>query len=67
MPASGPWLRISDVSDYLNVVKQKLVFPIHNALLSSNGHALYNDRIGEATRENGGNFVVLELGQSLEV
>jgi L-ascorbate metabolism protein UlaG (beta-lactamase superfamily) len=67
MPASGPWLRISDVIDYLNAVKPKLVFPTHNALLSRNGHALYNDRIGEATRENGGNFVVLELGQSLEV
>ena len=65
-PASAPWLKISDVMDFISAVKPETLFPTHNALLSGNGHELYNQRISEVTQENGGNFVFLEPGQSLE-
>ena len=66
-PTSAPWIKIADVMDFISAVKPETLFPTHNALLSDNGHELYNHRIGEVTRENGGNFVFLKPGQSLEV
>ncbi len=65
-PASAPWLKISDVMDFLASVKAKVVFPTHNALLSDHGHDLYNSRIRQVAEENGGRFEYLKVGQSLE-
>jgi L-ascorbate metabolism protein UlaG (beta-lactamase superfamily) len=67
MPTSGPWLRISDVIDYLNAVKPKRSFPTHNALLNDNGHALQNERVKKVTESNGGEFRYLEVGQSWQL
>lgn len=66
-PASAPWLRISDVIDYLVATKPEMVFPTHNALLSEHGHALQNNRIKEVTEQNGGVFRYLEPGQRLDI
>ena len=66
-PTSAPWIKIADVMDFIAAVKPETLFPTHNALLSDNGHELYNHRISEVTKENGGNFVFLKPGQSLEV
>ena len=66
-PTSAPWIKIADVMDFIAAVKPETLFPTHNALLSDNGHELYNHRISEVTNENGGNFVFLKPGQSLEV
>lgn len=64
-PASAPWLKISDVMDFLSAVGASKVFPTHNALLSEQGHGLYNARIKEVTEKAGGDFHYLEVGQSL--
>jgi len=64
-PASAPWLKISDVMDFLSAVGASKVFPTHNALLSEQGHGLYNARIKEVTEKTGGDFHYLEVGQSL--
>jgi L-ascorbate metabolism protein UlaG (beta-lactamase superfamily) len=66
-PTSAPWIKIADVMDFITAVKPETLFPTHNALLSDNGHELYNHRISEVTKENGGNFVFLKPGESLEV
>ena len=66
-PSSAPWLRISDVIDFLNLVKPSRCFPTHNALLSSEGHALQNSRIQEITQNHGGEFRFLDVGQSWEL
>lgn len=63
-PASAPWLRISDVIDYLDEMRPKKCFATHNALLSERGHALQNSRIREVTERGGGEFRYLELGES---
>jgi L-ascorbate metabolism protein UlaG (beta-lactamase superfamily) len=41
-PTSAPWLRISDVIDFLDLIRPKKCFATHNALLSEQGHALQN-------------------------
>lgn len=66
-PTSAPWIKIADVMDFIAALKPETLFPTHNALLSDNGHELYNHRISEVTKENGGNFVFLKPGKSLEV
>jgi L-ascorbate metabolism protein UlaG (beta-lactamase superfamily) len=66
-PTSAPWLKIGDVMDYIKEVKPEICFPTHNALLSQLGHDLNNSRVKLVTDENGGEFKILEVGQSLEI
>lgn len=39
-PTSGPWLKIGDVIDFLDVVKPEIAIPTHNALQSELGESL---------------------------
>ena len=66
-PTSAPWLKIGDVIDYIQEIKPAICFPTHNALLSQVGHDLNNSRVKQITEELGGEFVYLEIGQSLEL
>lgn len=66
-PTSAPWLKIGDVIDYISEIKPAICFPTHNALLSQIGHDLNNSRVQQVTEKNGGKFVYLEVGQSLEI
>lgn len=66
-PASAPWLRISDVVDFLEITKPKFVFPTHNALLSEIGHTLQNSRIEYITNNLGGEFKYLKPGGSISL
>lgn len=65
-PTSAPWLKVSDVMDFIEEVKPKVCFPTHNALLSDKGHELMNSRVKQVTEASGGSFSYLEPGQSLE-
>ena len=66
-PSSAPWLKISDVMDFLAALKPARVFPTHNALLSEAGHQLQNGRIKEVTESLGGKFEYLLPGESMEI
>lgn len=67
VPSSAPWLKIADVIDYLELVRPKLCFPTHNALLSDIGHQLQNSRIQEIVEKNGGEFRYLKPGESIDL
>lgn len=64
IPTSAPWLRISDVIDFIEVIKPKRAFATHNALLSEPGHKLQNSRVKEFVEKHGGEFRYLEVGES---
>ena len=49
VPASAPWLKISEVIDFVAEVKPKRSFPTHNIHLSDQGHELNNGRIKSTT------------------
>jgi L-ascorbate metabolism protein UlaG (beta-lactamase superfamily) len=66
-PSIAPWLRISDVMDFVEAVRPQRTFPTHNALLSDVGHQLYNSRIQELTEKQGGEFRFLTPGQSWDI
>lgn len=67
IPSSAPWLRISDVIDYIEAIKPQRAFATHNALLSEHGHKLQNSRIQEFVAKNGGEFRFLEVGDSWDL
>ena len=63
-PASAPWLKISDVIDFVVEVKPKRSFATHNIHLSDEGHELNNSRIKATTEAAGGTFEFLLPGDS---
>ncbi len=66
-PSAAPWMKISDLIDYLEAVRPKRAFATHNAILNENGHALQNNRIREIVTKHGGEFRYLTEGESLAV
>lgn len=67
VPAGAPWLKISEVMDYVVAVSPKRSFPTHEMGLSRFGKELSNARIEASTSEVGGEFFALEPGDSLDL
>lgn len=65
VPAGAPWLKISEVMDYVDAVKPRRSFATHDMGLSNWGKELANARIDNVTRHGGGEFVLLESGNTL--
>ena len=66
-PVGAPWLKIGEAMDYVLEVSPTRTFPVHEAVLSQIGRTLGNERLRAATEKGGGEFVVLEAGESLEL
>ena len=66
-PTSAPWLKISEVMDFLAEVKPAMCFPTHNIQLSEVGHHMNNSRVQQVVESHGGSFSYLLPGQTLEV
>jgi L-ascorbate metabolism protein UlaG (beta-lactamase superfamily) len=67
VPAGAPWLKISEVIDYVLAVKPRRTFPVHEMLLSRSGKDLSNGRIKAATEQAGGEFFALEPLDTLDL
>lgn len=46
IPASAPWMKISEAMDFLAAVKPKIAFPTHDAILSDVGKNLADRMLG---------------------
>ena len=66
-PIGAPWLKIGEAMDYVLAVKPKRSFPIHDMTLSQAGKSMTQDRIRAVTEQGGGEFFVLEPGQSYDL
>jgi L-ascorbate metabolism protein UlaG (beta-lactamase superfamily) len=66
-PSAAPWMKISDLIDYLDAVKPQRAFATHNAILSEHGHVLQNNRIREIVTKHGGEFSYLQVGESIAI
>ena len=67
VPIGAPWLKIGDAMDYVLEMKPKRSFPIHDMTLSQAGKSMTQDRIRAVTELGGGEFFVLEPGQSYDL
>ena len=66
-PVGAPWLKIGDAIDFVLAVAPRHAFPVHEAPLSQIGRGMGNARLGWATEQGGGEYTVLEPGESLEL
>jgi L-ascorbate metabolism protein UlaG (beta-lactamase superfamily) len=53
VPVSGPWLKFSDVADYLRAVEPERAYWIHDALLNDKGANLWQNLLGLAPARSG--------------
>ncbi|MDQ1549581.1 MAG: hypothetical protein QOD27_1239 [Microbacteriaceae bacterium] len=67
VPVGAPWLKISEVIDYVEAVKPRRSFPTHEMVLSVAGKQISNERVRVATENGGGEFFPLEPGQSIDL
>ncbi|MCS0500316.1 MBL fold metallo-hydrolase [Protaetiibacter mangrovi] len=66
-PVGAPWLKIGEAMDYVLAVKPRRAFPVHDMTLSVAGKKMQSDRLQWATEQNGGEFTVLEPGESIDL
>lgn len=66
-PVGAPWLKLGDAMDFVLAVKPKRAFGIHEMTLSTAGKGMTHDRLKWATEQGGGEYFVLEPGESLDL
>ena len=65
-PVGAPWLKVSEMMDYVLAVGPRLAYPVHEATLSDVGYGMHTGRLREAV-EPAGSLVVLRPGESLTI
>ena len=66
-PVGAPWLKIGDAIDYVLAVKPERVFATHDMTLSVAGKQMGDARLTWAVEQNGGSFVDLKPGDTVDV
>ncbi|KQN45528.1 MBL fold metallo-hydrolase [Frigoribacterium sp. Leaf44] len=66
-PVGAPWLKVSEVIDYVAAVNPRLAFPTHEQTLSAPGLAMHFDRMKASAQSVGGDAVKLEAHESLDL
>lgn len=66
-PSAAPWMRLAESMDFVIEVKPHRVMAVHDAILSRAGKDLSNGRLEWAVQQVGGEFVVMEPGDTITV
>ncbi|CAH0124489.1 hypothetical protein SRABI76_00097 [Microbacterium oxydans] len=66
-PLGAPWLKVGDAMDYVLAVAPRRAFGTHDMTLSVAGKTMHRQRLQWATEQGGGEFFVLEPGDTLDV
>jgi L-ascorbate metabolism protein UlaG (beta-lactamase superfamily) len=67
VPIGAPWLKIAESIDYVLAVKPRRAFPTHEMVLSVAGKGIGNQRLEWAAQQGGGEYTILEPGDSLDL
>jgi len=67
LPASAPWMKLSEAMDFLGSVKPSRAFPTHDAILSETGQSLVDTMLGDVAEEAGVSYTRIAAGNSVEV
>lgn len=65
LPASAPWMKVSEAIDFLAAIRPRLAVPTHDAILSLEGQEIADRLLGGAARTAGSEYQRLET--SLEI
>lgn len=52
LPVAAPWLKISEVMDFLTAIHPRVAFPTHDAILSETGKELTDTMLGSVASAN---------------
>jgi len=66
-PVGAPWLKIGEAMDFVLAVAPRQVFGTHDLTLSIAGRDMGRGRLGWAAQQDGGELVVLDPGDSLDI
>ena len=66
-PLGAPWLKIGEAMDYVLAVRPRRAFGTHDMTLSVIGKNMHRQRLQWATEQGGGEFHVLEPGDTLDL
>ena len=67
LPASAPWLKLSEMIDYARSVDARHGYTIHDALFSEIGLSVLDAFLGMATGPSGGTFAQIKVGASVDL
>lgn len=67
VPVSAPWLKMSEVVDFVQAVRPKQCIATHNALLSEIGQGLADHWLEAACKATGARYTSLKIGESLDI
>jgi L-ascorbate metabolism protein UlaG (beta-lactamase superfamily) len=60
LPASAPWMKISEAINFLEAIKPRLAIPTHDAILSLEGQGIADRLLGMAAQNIGSEYKRLE-------
>ncbi|WP_100810546.1 MBL fold metallo-hydrolase [Microbacterium sp. BR1] len=66
-PLGAPWLKIADAIDFVLAVKPRRAFGTHDMTLSVVGRDMHRARLQWATAQGGGEFLLVEPGESIDI
>lgn len=64
-PAIAPWMKVSEAVDYAKAVKPKILFPVHDAFLTTLTGGFYNLAKNELSA-TGAQWIELKIGKPVE-
>jgi L-ascorbate metabolism protein UlaG (beta-lactamase superfamily) len=67
LPVVAPWLKTSEMIDYVRGVAPRRAYAIHDGLLNANGIGLTERMLMVAGQPTGADYVWLEPGQSVDL
>lgn len=65
LPVTAPWLKISEVMDFLTSVAPRLAFPTHDAIASNNGKAIVDSMLAATAKAHGIEYK--RLGETIDI
>ena len=67
LPVAGPWMRIKDAIDYAKVIKPRIAFGVHDAILRTEFTSFIPRLVGNFLSADGIEMKSLELGKEEEI
>lgn len=66
-PIGAPWLKVGEAMDFVLAVAPRQAFGTHDMTLSVIGRTMHRSRLRWATEKDGGEFLELEPGDSVDL
>jgi hypothetical protein len=66
-PANAPWMKMTEVEDFIKQDSAPQLFATHDHYLSSDGHGLADRLLSDVAEQAGKTYHILKPGESIEV